>query len=269
MHDGHFHTQFCPHGKGEPTEAMLAQALELGFTSVSLTEHAPLPEGLIEDAALLAELAPRLDQMDAYFEHCQDLKQQFAPDLEVKIGLEVDFIPGFESHSLDAFERWGGLLDDSLLSMHFIPGSGQLAMVDYSPEDLQKNLIGPYGTLEAVHKAYWQWLLASVHLDFGHFGPRRIGHPGLIYKFRKVLGGPEEPPEDIADALIEAIKTKGYQIDHNHSGLKRSTCGRPYLPPSLLKKALEAGIEVVYGSDAHGIEAVGVGGNTFYTEGSR
>ena len=42
--DGHTHTNFCPHGTKDKIEEYIEQAIRLGFTDYSITEHAPLPE---------------------------------------------------------------------------------------------------------------------------------------------------------------------------------------------------------------------------------
>ncbi|MDT8445685.1 MAG: histidinol-phosphatase HisJ [bacterium] len=255
--DGHFHTQFCRHGKRQPTEAMLERAVELGFQRVSLTEHAPLPEGAVADARLLDELALRPDELEPYLEHCRQMKAQFKGRLEVLVGLELDFVPGFEQATVDLVTQWGEQLEDSLLSLHFLPGSGAPKMLDFSPEDFTQGLLKDYGTLESVHAAYWEWLTASARWGFKSHRPKRIGHPGLIYKFTKVLGGPEEPSPAQAEAFLDAVQAQGYQLDHNHSGYSRATCGRAYLPKNMENMALQRGLELVYGSDAHGIDSVG------------
>ena len=103
--DGHTHTQLCAHGSGEKTEKMIEKAIRLGFTDYCITEHAPLPAGFetsyegpregYETASL------DFDQLEEYFEHAECLKERFKGKINVHIGFETDYLPGFESEIKD------------------------------------------------------------------------------------------------------------------------------------------------------------------------
>ncbi|OGG94710.1 MAG: hypothetical protein A2527_05800 [Candidatus Lambdaproteobacteria bacterium RIFOXYD2_FULL_50_16] len=256
--DGHCHTQFCPHGKQEPTESMIRRAIDLGFERLSLTEHAPLPKGLMKDQKLFDELALKPEELEPYLDHAQTLKAKFAGQIEIWVGLELDYLPGYETFTVDFFEKWGPKLDDSLLSMHFIPGQDGLCMVDYNPQDFQENLLDHYGSLSAVHLAYWNWFEKGLALPFKGSKPKRLGHPGLINKFCLEWGEPEpEVSPGFFEPIVAKAKAAGYQLDHNHSGLGRASCLRTYMPMPLLQAAQKAGMELIYGSDAHGVQAIG------------
>ena len=254
--DGHCHSQFCPHGKGEATEAMVRQAVALGFERLSLTEHAPLPPGLLEDQRLFDELALRPSEVEPYLEHARALKKKYQGQIEISVGLEVDYLPGYEEVVLDFYRSWGDQLEDSLLSLHFLPGPKEPLMVDFSPEDVATRLLPHYGGLKEATLAYWHWVMESVKLPFGDHRPTRLGHLGLINKFSKVFEPyPLEP--EFYRPLALAIAQAGYQLDYNCSGFGRKTCGQAYLPTALLALAQELGIPLVYGSDAHGVQAIG------------
>ncbi|WP_347862569.1 PHP domain-containing protein [Salimicrobium sp. PL1-032A] len=56
MKDGHVHTPFCPHGSEDALKTYVEKAISLGYTSVTFTEHAPLPPGFQDPAP--AKIAP-------------------------------------------------------------------------------------------------------------------------------------------------------------------------------------------------------------------
>ncbi len=235
---------------------MVRQAVALGFERLSLTEHAPLPPGLLADQKLFDELALKPQELEPYFDHVRGLKQKYQGQIELLVGLEVDYIPGFEEVVLDFYDRWGDQLEDSLLSLHFLPGPDEPLMVDFSPEDVAARLLPHYGGLEAVTLAYWHWVQESVQLPFRKYRPTRLGHLGLVNKFAQVFE-PCRLERDFYRPLAQEIARSGYQLDYNCSGYGRKTCGQAYLPGAFLALAQELSIPLVYGSDAHGIQAVG------------
>ena len=82
--DGHTHTQLCAHGSGE---------------NYCITEHAPLPAGFetsYEGPGEGYETASLgFDQLEEYFEHAECLKERFKGKINVHIGFETDYLPGF------------------------------------------------------------------------------------------------------------------------------------------------------------------------------
>jgi len=255
--DGHCHTEFCPHGKGDPTSEMIERAIDLGFTKLSLTEHAPLPAGLIADRSLFDELALTQEQLPRYLDHCRALKKAYAGRIELLVGLEVDYVPGFEEYVLDFYDQWGDQLEDSVLSVHFLENPVEPLMIDYSPQHFEQTVLAAYPNLSEVHQAYWETILRSVSLPFGSHKPQRLGHLGLISKFSKIFPAPQFNLE-VYGPLVEAIVSQGYSLDYNVAGFSRSTCGHAYMPDPLLSLAQKAGIPLVYGSDAHSIQGIGL-----------
>ena len=263
--DGHCHSELCPHGKSEKTAIMVEKAISEGFTRLSLTEHAPLPVGLIQPQTLHDELALRPDQMPEYLELARGLKKTYQDKIEILVGLEVDYIAGQETFTTNFLEEWGPELDDSLLSMHLLQTAEGHQMVDFSPSDWEKNLIPAFGSVWGVQVAYWQQFKKMLGSDLGQYKPKRIGHAGLIYKFHKAFGEEfkTEMEELLLEELVALLGQEGLALDYNVNGLNLKTCGQPLLPQALLDRAKKAKIPLVYGSDAHGIQAMGQYYSTF------
>jgi histidinol-phosphatase (PHP family) len=92
----------------------------------------------------------------------------------------------------------------------------------------------------------------------------RVGHINVIEKFRLVL--PEMDQEQIRDRLtrlLPTIKEHAVGIDVNTSGLRKTTCGIPYVPEWFIQECITRRIPLVYGSDAHHPHDVGKGWEWF------
>jgi len=257
--DGHTHTEFCPHGSREPTELFIYRAIELGFETYSLTEHPPLPVDF-QDPAPDRSCGMAFQDLEPYLSRARVLSDQFSNQIVVKVGLEVDFIPGFEDEIRHLLGQVGPQLEDSVLSVHFLPGKGGWRCVDYSADDFKDGLLDIYGSTEAVHEAYWLTVQQAVEADLGPFKPRRIGHLSLVHKFQKrfPLRDPKHFQPKVCEILGQ-IQARGLELDLNAAGLFKPDCQEIYPASWILRDAIQKKIPLVYGSDAHSVKGVGQG----------
>lgn len=58
--------------------------------------------------------------------------------------------------------------------------------------------------------------------------------------------------------LLTAIKQKNYQLDFNAAGFSKPYNGESYPTFDIAKQAKKVGVELVYGSDAHEVNALGL-----------
>jgi histidinol-phosphatase (PHP family) len=257
--DGHTHTEVCLHGSREPTELFIQRAIELGFTTYSLTEHPPLPDGFEDPTPDKSCGMPR-NVLDPYLRMAQQLKKKFASQIEIKVGLEVDYIPGFEAQTGQMLSKVGPDLEDAVMSVHFLEGKGGWRCVDHSPEDFEEGLISVYGSAEAVHKAYWLVVKQAVLADLGPYKPVRIGHLSLTHKFqrRHPLKNAQRFRPDVLE-ILDLIQSKSLELDLNAAGLFKPDCLEIYPAPWIIEEAVKRGIRFVYGSDTHSVKGVGQG----------
>lgn len=269
--DGHTHTQLCAHGSGEKTEKMIEKAIRLGFTDYCITEHAPLPAGFeasyegpregYETASL------GFDQLEEYFEHAEWLKERFKGKINVHIGFETDYLPGFETEIKKFLDEYGPRCDTGILSVHFIQNSeNKFHCIDFSPEDLA---VGVKELLDDPQEIYHQYLMLvkdSIKADLGEYAPKRIGHMSLIKKYQDYFSFPEKFDERnmlLIEEILKEIKQTKRQLDFNLAGMYKPYCNEFYPGIQVLSLAKKMQIPLVYGSDAHGIEAVGQGYHLF------
>jgi histidinol-phosphatase (PHP family) len=258
--DGHTHTQFCRHGNPAVMEDYIERAVAQGFERYTISEHPPLPAGWVDNKALMRELAMDEDELPDYLSAVEKAKAQYVDKLEVTVGLELDYLDGRTSYTEAILERWGGRLEDVLVSVHFLPGRGGIRCIDYTPEDFREGLLDYYGSMDTVVDVYYDHVEKAIEWASGLPMRKRLGHINLIEKFRKAL-----PPLDEAqmnrrlEKIIPLLLQHNVGLDVNTAGFRVKTIGTPYIPDWFLYRCREAGIPLVFGSDAHKPADAGAG----------
>lgn len=258
--DGHSHTPFCKHGSKAPMEAYVEQAIALGFTRYTLTEHPPLPYQWIDNPQLMSELAMEADELPLYMEQAWKLKQHYTGKIEITVGLELDFLFDRTDFTMDIVKACSDKLEEAVVSVHYLPGVGGMRCIDYTPDDFKTGLLAYYNSMERIIDAYYDHVELAIDLAADLPFRTRIGHINLIEKFRTEL--PLIDENQIADRLkkiIPRLDKAGVGIDVNMAGLRVATCGKPYAPNWFVQECRANKIECVYGSDAHKPEQVGFG----------
>lgn len=258
--DGHTHTRFCYHGSDAKQELYIDRAIELGFQRYTISEHPPLPEGLVPDRKLWEELAMPAEELPEYMAYVKEMKQRYEGRIEVAVGLELDYLPDQLDFTERIVDAWHKDLEDVVYSVHYLPGIGGTRCIDYTTEDFRMNLLEHYGTMDRVVDEYYDHVEAAIQWAGGLPMRKRLGHINLIEKFHQEL-------PDIDEGLIKR-RLKGILpllakskvgIDVNTAGLRVATCGKPYVPEWFLAECRKLDIPCVYGSDSHKPEHVGFG----------
>lgn len=265
--DGHTHTKFCKHSAPVEQEEYIKAAVAQGFQRYSITEHPPLPDGWIDNPALMAELAMPLTELPEYFAYVQSMKQKYAGIIDIAAGLEVDYLYQAEEFSESMLAPWLARLEDVVVSVHYLPGAGGMRCIDFTAEDFSEGLLVFYGDMDTVVNEYFDHVEKAIAWAASVFslpGRVRLGHINLIEKFHTVL-----PPitPGLIDARLRAIVPQlaatGIGLDVNTAGLRITTCGKSYVPEWLIAECMAQGIVCVFGSDSHKPEHVGFGREWF------
>lgn len=249
--DAHIHSPFCPHGTKDAFELYIEKAILNGFTDISFTEHAPAPEGFI-DTVPTKDSFLGLNSLEPYLDKLQELKKQYASDIAINIGLEFDFIEGYENESAQLLNEIGPILDDSILSVHFLLFEEKYTCIDFSAESFIA-FARKLGSVEKVYELYYKTLQASISADLGKYKPKRIGHPTLIHKFQHAHKIKIDDHDHIM-ATLKLIKEHQYEMDVNSAGLAKEYCLEPYPPQRYITTSKDMGIPLVFGSDAHRVQ---------------
>ncbi|MGE7021497.1 histidinol-phosphatase HisJ [Solibacillus cecembensis] len=246
--DGHIHTPFCPHGSSDPFELYIEKAIANGFEEITFTEHAPLPASFVD-------LTPEQDsgmntaQLHNYFEQLQRLKETYKAQIKINIGLEIDYIVGYETETRQFLNEFGTFLDDAILSVHFLKHGDNYYCIDFS-EEVYLYFAKQVGGIQAMYNQYYQTVQMSIQADLGPFKPKRIGHPTLIHKFQLAHALQIDDKTQIEALFIQMVEN-GYELDLNSAGLSKPLCKEPYPPLDFVAFAQVIKLPIVFGSDAH------------------
>jgi histidinol-phosphatase (PHP family) len=228
MFDSHMHTPLCKHAAGRPEE-YAARAVERGLRGIIFTCHSPMPDGFWPQVRMSEH------EFDEYVRIVHGCREAFAGQLDVRLGIESDYFPGYEGW-IDRLHRRADF-HHCLGSVHW-----------QGPEYAEK-----FGAHDepAFRRAYWRNLAASA--ETGLFDT--LAHPDLIKNYRAGSWSFDDWEDDIADALDRIAKT-GVAMELNTSGLHKMY---PEMNPGpqMLRMMRERAIPVVVGSDSHHPRRVG------------
>ena len=220
-----YHLHVVAHGDRPMTvENILAYcevAKERGLRQMGITEH----DRYLDDIDLAA------------FQEARELSQ----DLELRLGIEIDFVPGEE----EKMDRFAAALpyDYVIGSVHRVGGEE----VDRYPD---ADIYDKWDTYE-LYEAYYENVRKAALS--GRFDV--LGHPDLIKIFRHF------PKGDITNMLEEtadAVAESGIVVDVNAAGLRRPI-GEVYPSRTFLEMFHRRGVPIILSSDAHAPEEVAAG----------
>ncbi len=226
--DLHNHTILCNHAYGSVDE-YIEEAITQNIKVFGFSDHAPM------------DFDPKyrmtFEQMSEYASMIKKAQAKYADRIEILFAYEVDYLPGYmDERVLNAD------VDYLIGSVHFIDGWGfdnPEFIGRYEHEDI--NLIWQqyFDQIEAMAK--------SGHFDI-------VGHLDLIKVFKYL---PTKPVKELAGRAMQAIKDADMVLEINVAGY-RKPIGEAYPSRELLEMAFELDIPIMFGSDAHKPEQVGL-----------
>lgn len=233
MTDYHMHTPLCRHAEGEPTE-YARHAVSVGLKEIGFSDHSPMPQDDFDQWRM------RLDQLDEYVEKVKQARENF-PDLAIRLGLEVDYLPGYENwiRDLARHHPW----DYFIGSVHYLSDHWDL-------DNPQKLSEWRSRDTKEVWSAYFERLAQAIRTGLFDI----VGHADLCKKFKFI---PNMDCIPLYRKVVDAAAETGTVVEINTAGLRKE-CREMYPHPDFLKLALDAGVGLVFGSDAHKPSEVGM-----------
>ena len=231
--DYHMHTPLCRHAVGEPTE-YAAQALRAGLEEIGFTDHSPMPRDDFDNWRM------RADQLDEYVAKVRRAQEEH-PRLTIRLGLEVDYLPGQENwiQALAARHPW----DYFIGSVHYVSDSWD---VD-NPEKLSRwKERDPF----EVWTVYFERLTMAAESKLFEI----IGHADLPKKFGYI---PARDCTPLFEKFLDAARRADVAIELNTAGWRKE-CKEIYPSPKILRLAKARGVPITFGSDAHAPQEVGL-----------
>ena len=247
-HGGHS-GEFCGHAKGQLSD-VVQTALDRGFTTYGLSEHAPRwqREHLYPEEAARTPL-DLLETFERYAQSATALRDRYADRLEILVGFETEALP---------IGSWPSRMRElrDTLPFDYIVGSVHSigdTWIDLNVETSERAAIES-GGWEALRVAYFHQLAELIQT----LKPEVVGHVDLIRRFEghDFVFSPEAMLE--VERVLEAARAAGSVIEVNAAPARRGF-GPVYPGPQVLARAREMNVPVTLGDDSHGPDGVGIG----------
>jgi histidinol-phosphatase (PHP family) len=218
---------------GEPFE-LAARAIQTGLAEMGFSDHSPMPTDDFDDWRM------RATELEVYVSNVERARREH-PGLRIKLGLEVDYLPGYEEWIRELASKYPW--DYFIGSVHYISPSWAID----NPKQLSEwKLHDPF----EVWSAYFERLTLAA--ESGLFDI--IGHADLCKKFCIY------PKQDCAPLFVRFLKAAqahDVAIELNTAGLRKD-CREIYPSPQILNLAAQFRVPITFGSDAHAPAEVGL-----------
>jgi len=237
----HGHTRYCD-GSAAPEEYS-KEAIRLKLPAYGFSSHAPVP--------FATKWNMPDDKLGGYLAEIGKIKQRYSSQLQIYLGMEIDFIPGIAG-------RFQHMMKDTKLdffigSIHFVEkfSDDEYWNIDTSYELFQKGLKELFGNdFRKAAIRFWEITRQMIEED----RPTIIGHLDKIKMFNKKAHYFDEQEswyEDQVELTLKAIKKQGCIVEINTRGYYRY--GQPDLYPGewIIRKLVTENIPVIISSDAH------------------
>lgn len=242
----HSHCSFCD-GRA-PLEEFVKEAISQGFYSYGVSSHAPLP--------FPTQWTMEWEQMEAYLDEFNNLRQKYADEIELCVGLEIDYLNEESNPSVARFTELP--LDYRIGSVHLLyDAAGEVVDIDCSPAVFKERVDRHFnGDVLRVIRMYFDRLFRMVELGgfdiLGHADKMHYNascyHPGLL----------DEPwYEALMKDYFSLVASRGYLVEINTKAY--DSLGTFYPNSRYWELMKEYQIKILVNSDAHYPERINAG----------
>lgn len=257
----HTHSKYCD-GKGELRE-YVEYALAKGFSALGFSGHSPIP--------FPSNFAIKDEEYKAYCDEVRTLKAEYAGRIDIKLGLEIDYIPGLQEDFTPLIEQGG--LDYTIGSVHLIPNPDDVEAL----RELNATAVGderkqiPYHIWfidgprqetydNGLHHIFKDDIRAGVRAYFYQQNamiernrPTVVGHFDKIvmHNRNRYFTYEEKWFRDLLYETIELIRESGSIAEINTRGLYKGRHTDYYPAKETIQYMNGLNIPVLVGTDAH------------------
>ena len=187
----HVHTYRCGHAEEVSDEAYIQKALSLGATGIWFTDHAPFPGDPFRGRMMYHDLPEYIASLSRY-------KKLYAGQIDVHIGLEIEYFPSF----IPYYEELRSIpeIELLLLGQHMAEDAPGRYSFSWEKDRLKNEEFLALGVA----------IVAGV--QSGYFDA--VAHPDRIYRRRKEW---DEHMEMMAVSIIEAACSRKTPLEVNVS----------------------------------------------------
>ncbi len=217
----HTHTWRCQHARGTEKE-YVENAIRGGLKILGFSDHTPMPypEGHVSNVKM------RLDQLEGYVDTVLGLKQEYADQIDIRLGLEVEYYPAYFDELLEITGQYP--IEYFLLGQHFLGNEiGEAPCGDPTADEKR---------LERYCSQSLEALRTGCFTYFAHPDVLNFTGEGKIYD--RCMRG-----------LCQGARELGIPLEINFLGIRTK---RHYPNERFWEIAGQEKNQVVFGSDAHG-----------------
>lgn len=232
--DYHTHHYRCGHAKGNLID-YARRAARLGLREIGFSDHAPIYH-LGDHPHAYPTAAMSQLELPNYIAEAQDVQAAMRGTIDVRIGIESDYLPDLEEHYRRLWDQYP--LDYRIGSAHWL-GKWSIFRKDLPEERTSESILQEYlETTVALAKSGIYDIVA--HLDClktaGVFDSARLARA--------------------LENTIGVLADNNIVVEYNTSGW-RKPINEAYPSDLLLRMCHACGVEMTLGSDAHQPEEVG------------
>lgn len=236
--DTHMHTPFCGHAVGKPTDYVKAAAAR-GIGLIAFTCHIPLLPDHMFGGRRIRMRERDLSKYRKSVEKARDLGCELG--IEVLLGIESEVFPDPEIIS-----RMAALIEAE--EFDFVLGSLHHQLDGYQDWLDQQGLVDD----GKIVRCYFRHLIEGVRSGIYD----SIAHPDVIRIYGTVSPFPPEAYQQEIEEFLDVLVEEDHCMEVNTSGLIKGVY-EVHPAPAVLDWAVERGVKLTMGSDAHSPEQVG------------
>lgn len=242
----HTHTDYCDGSCS--AENMVEAAIKNNMQSIGISTHGPVP--------FLSDWNIQKFNIEKYMDEIQLLKEKYKGQIEIFLGMELDYLPrtGFDSLQKSLMER----LNYYIGSVHYLGSFNNSVMwtVDYTADEILRGINESFkGNKILAIETYYD-LISEMAC---RYEPPIIGHIDLIRKNNRdnmLFDEREDWYYRAVDKCLDVIKNTSSVIEINTGGMFRGYTTEQYPSSLILNMIKEKEIPVIINSDAHTTEAL-------------
>lgn len=221
----HAHTVRCQHATGTEREYIEA-AIKMGIKKFGFSDHIPCPfsDGYVSGIRM------RMEEAKSYVKEIRQLAEEYQDDIHIYVGFEAEYMPEFYEKQIKMVRELG--CDYLIMGQHFWGSEAK----------------GPYaGTKTREDERILSYVNSVIEgMKTGSYS--YLAHPDLINYVGKEVFYQEQMTR-----LCVAMKEMQIPLEINVLGLSN---GKHYPSDRFFEIAGAVGNDVVFGLDAHSVDAV-------------
>ncbi len=223
----HTHTYRCLHAYGTEEDYVL-EAIDKGLGCLGFSDHAPFPD---KDYGYRM----KYEELDSYISAIDILKEKYGDKIKLYKGLEIEYHPRYSDYYRSLLNDRG--LDYLALGEHQYTIGGEI-----------KNIFFAESTADYTDYAK----AVCMAIETGLFA--YVAHPDIMFINNHEW---DDRCDEACDMIIECASKHDTILEYNANGYRRNKqlfadgIRYPYPHERFWKKAKDAHIKVIVGSDCH------------------